>query len=652
MAEFDDLVERIDVIPDTDFSDLRDEVFVPMVEMLRTLAHLVPSLTEDQVEIARNAAIRSVEAVRTGAHQKCLGVAQDGIRPCKVALRGQRAKLLGRCGAHASEHLVFRALDILGNRDYARTDDAKACFHCIMEIPGEDVAAQCFVCGRLCHAECVRSEVEDERIDVDLEQELGYLCTDCAGQSPLDVQVLRVLLEELADAPILLLGVHPECYHLGVEQSFRENDGLAAYAGRGFKCRVLPRSRSGSRSSRSRVTSALGRRPSSVLTDPEQWQRDSSGGRRGGEEHDLGDEAEEIRERQLVRLQEQVDQLLAQSHGTSLPLPVLLNHGAVADGMVSGVLDGWKSGTGPSSLGYLTQVDYLGVLETGPHRAVNMRVIGASRIDLATQGRFIPGSVRTSQLLETGGGGQIVLGGAALGYPSRHVFVRRCETVAGECDLIARCGREPFVRGVGDGDLHIFVLQLVVLRFRYMVALLDYLSVERTQTWETVWCYLCFLAEEHFARTPLSALPSSRLDCDLWDCAVGGTVPSVDRLRAVAQTHLRMDWLLDAQRRAGGGSVPVPVPVPGATPHGGAAPGQAVVRPGRPPAGQSRATVSDDRGSQPCPLCGSRTHTYSLRRGYTHEGPITVPCTQPGSDGQPCGLLHAFRGPLRTPCRS
>ena len=58
VAEFDDLVERIDVIPDTDFSDLRDEVFVPMVEMLRTLAHLVPSLTEDQVEIARNAAIK------------------------------------------------------------------------------------------------------------------------------------------------------------------------------------------------------------------------------------------------------------------------------------------------------------------------------------------------------------------------------------------------------------------------------------------------------------------------------------------------------------------------------------------------------------------------------------------------------------------
>ena len=58
VAEFDELVEGIDVIPDTDFSDLRDEVFVPMVEMLRTLAHLVPSLTEDQVEIARNAAIK------------------------------------------------------------------------------------------------------------------------------------------------------------------------------------------------------------------------------------------------------------------------------------------------------------------------------------------------------------------------------------------------------------------------------------------------------------------------------------------------------------------------------------------------------------------------------------------------------------------
>eukprot|EP00959_Pyramimonas_sp_CCMP1952_P030727 644059-Pyramimonas_sp.AAC.1 len=60
--------------------------------MQRTLAHLAPSLTADQLEIAKSAAVKSVEAVRTGAHQKCLGVAVDGIRPCKVALRGQRAK--------------------------------------------------------------------------------------------------------------------------------------------------------------------------------------------------------------------------------------------------------------------------------------------------------------------------------------------------------------------------------------------------------------------------------------------------------------------------------------------------------------------------------------------------------------------------------
>mgnify|MGYP007101648137 CR=1 FL=1 len=42
LAEFDELVEGIEVIPDTDFSDLPDEVVVPMVEMLRTLAHRSP----------------------------------------------------------------------------------------------------------------------------------------------------------------------------------------------------------------------------------------------------------------------------------------------------------------------------------------------------------------------------------------------------------------------------------------------------------------------------------------------------------------------------------------------------------------------------------------------------------------------------------
>ena len=34
-AEFDKLVEGMEVVPDTDYSDLPDVVFLPMVEMLR-----------------------------------------------------------------------------------------------------------------------------------------------------------------------------------------------------------------------------------------------------------------------------------------------------------------------------------------------------------------------------------------------------------------------------------------------------------------------------------------------------------------------------------------------------------------------------------------------------------------------------------------
>eukprot|EP00959_Pyramimonas_sp_CCMP1952_P023051 484827-Pyramimonas_sp.AAC.1 len=30
----------MEVIPDTEYSDIQDEIFVPLVEMLRTLAHL------------------------------------------------------------------------------------------------------------------------------------------------------------------------------------------------------------------------------------------------------------------------------------------------------------------------------------------------------------------------------------------------------------------------------------------------------------------------------------------------------------------------------------------------------------------------------------------------------------------------------------
>eukprot|EP00959_Pyramimonas_sp_CCMP1952_P470747 9497213-Pyramimonas_sp.AAC.2 len=50
------------------------------------------------------------------------------------------------------------------------------------------------------------------------------------------VQILRALPEELADAPVLLLRVHSKCYHLGVEQSFLENNGRVAYAGQRRPC--------------------------------------------------------------------------------------------------------------------------------------------------------------------------------------------------------------------------------------------------------------------------------------------------------------------------------------------------------------------------------------------------------------------------------
>ena len=78
-AEFDELVEGMEVVPDMDYSDLPDVVFLPMVEMLRTLAHLAPSLTPAQLEDAKRVAVGNIEAVRTGAHQRCLGIAADGI---------------------------------------------------------------------------------------------------------------------------------------------------------------------------------------------------------------------------------------------------------------------------------------------------------------------------------------------------------------------------------------------------------------------------------------------------------------------------------------------------------------------------------------------------------------------------------------------
>jgi hypothetical protein len=53
-----------------------------------------------------------------------------------------------------------------------------------------------------------------------------------------------------------------------------------------------------------------------------------------------------------------------------------------------------------------------------------------------------------------------------------------------------------------------------------------------------------------------------------------------------------------------------------------------------------------------CPLCGDAGHSY--RQGaYDHpvDREITLQCQLVLADDKPCGLMHAFAGPMRTVCR-
>eukprot|EP00959_Pyramimonas_sp_CCMP1952_P089673 1875994-Pyramimonas_sp.AAC.1 len=130
---------------------------------------------------------------------------------------------------------------------------------------------------------------------------------DCAGQSPLDVEILIALIAELEDVPqILLISVTPAGYHLGVEETFKIH-GREAYAQRGFLCRPMPPASKAS--SRSRVTSSLGSlgRPSaSTLTSSSQWRREADEEHREAREATRVNAGERERERLLAQLQQQV----------------------------------------------------------------------------------------------------------------------------------------------------------------------------------------------------------------------------------------------------------------------------------------------------------------------------------------------------------
>jgi len=53
-----------------------------------------------------------------------------------------------------------------------------------------------------------------------------------------------------------------------------------------------------------------------------------------------------------------------------------------------------------------------------------------------------------------------------------------------------------------------------------------------------------------------------------------------------------------------------------------------------------------------CPLCLSKKHKYRAGDyGHKDKNTITQSCARAQPDGNPCGLVHAFAGPLASDCR-
>ena len=53
-----------------------------------------------------------------------------------------------------------------------------------------------------------------------------------------------------------------------------------------------------------------------------------------------------------------------------------------------------------------------------------------------------------------------------------------------------------------------------------------------------------------------------------------------------------------------------------------------------------------------CPLCLSKNHKYRASDyGHKDENTITQSCSRAQPDGNTCGLVHAFEGPLASDCR-
>ena len=255
------------------------------------------------------------------------------------------------------------------------------------------------------------------------------------------------------------------------------------------------------------------------------------------------------------------------------------------------------------------------------------------RLDLRLSDQYWPEAESKSEKVWVGEV-ELECSGTKRGVPDRSVVSSFWQAARKEVLALRGCGIGVYAAHHSAYQDFQKTTTLMSLRFEFLEAVVVYLTTRMALQWGVVWRYVLAFVQDRFIATTVHNL--GELDRRMWETYLGGAWElQVGELVSgtLMYHHIKRaeEAVLALAKSASG--------FPAAS-NDSEKPGS------------SRAKTNASQSDRRCRLCGSSTHIYGKGR-YEHRAdqPITIPCRNRLTDGEKCLLMHAFSGPLATPCR-
>jgi hypothetical protein len=662
--------------------------------MVRILHEAVEvGATRVEMKCIQGLAVEMYAGFRESHHEGCNGLALDGTM-CSVRLQGELFFNSGLCAAHQSQHPISRALDCVVTGHASLPEPKGDCITCNDRVTDRH-SLICLCCGRVLHLGCLeRSVYEGTALSSD--DGITMVCTCCAAQRILDVVFLIKALIAPGGVPssLVFLARAPEqcfadlqsfaCVNAHMLPASRTGPGFGfdsgsgspgvatPYRGRPVELDPVAVAEAAAAAADAAAAAAFAAVipgvapavvPFFVDSPAARYAVDPGAGLPGVGASLVAETAAALSAGADVRgLQElrtrlaSMEELLlhsTHSHG-ELPSEPPANRGVDP----TGVDEGFKKGdqNAPNAPGAMTFENMLG--QDQSHKIHKQRVnaaVGSDTIDGQKKDRHWPEQEDTAQTLTLEGDGlSLAVHKYQCKIPLRSIFPMYVDSRVRFWEGIGKCGVDVYAPEHESYAYFSTMAGIIVLRYRFLLALIQVLSTEHDLAWEVIWRVVCTQVTRDFSVHMLHH--QGPTDRELYRVLRASAERRPDLTLALARSRAELlgHTIMRAQTAAIGYSQPA---LGGLTHTLGAL---TVGTPAQRPAGGGPA--AGGRGEL-CVLCGSRDHVYKRtadgsNRLYQHTDKMTITtvCTRgvgpfTARNREKCGKRHAFSGPIQTPCR-